>query len=64
MIHFDPSKILIPVDFSETSLLAIKHGAFTAQLTQGSVYLLHVINIQYVNLLNKKIRYVSIQIYS
>ena len=47
MIHFDPSKILIPVDFSETSLLAIKHGAFTAQLTQGSVYLLHVINIQY-----------------
>lgn len=47
MIHFDSSKILIPVDFSETSMLAIKHGAFTAQLTQGSVYLLHVINIQY-----------------
>jgi len=47
MIHFDSSKILIPVDFSETSSLAIKHGAFTAQLTQGSVYLLHVINIQY-----------------
>ena len=47
MIHFDSSKILIPVDFSETSLLAIKHGAFTAQLTQGKVYLLHVINIQY-----------------
>ncbi|MDO8999104.1 MAG: universal stress protein [Bacteroidota bacterium] len=47
MIHFNSSKILIPVDFSETSLLAIKHGAFTAQLTQGNVYLLHVINILY-----------------
>ena len=47
MIHFNSSKILIPVDFSETSMLAIKHGAFTAQLTQGKVYLLHVINILY-----------------
>jgi nucleotide-binding universal stress UspA family protein len=47
MIHFDSSKILIPVDFSETSMLAIKHGAFTAQLTLGKVYLLHVINIQF-----------------
>ena len=47
MIHFNSSKILIPVDFSDTSLLAIKHGAFTAQLTKGSVCLLHVINIHY-----------------
>ncbi len=47
MIHFNSSKILIPVDFSDTSLLAIKHGAFTAQLTKGNVYLLHVINIHY-----------------
>ncbi len=47
MIHFNSSKILIPVDFSETSLLAIKHGAFTAQLTKGHVYLLHVVNAQY-----------------
>ncbi len=47
MIHFNTSKILIPVDFSDTSMLAIKHGAFTAQLTQGNVYLLHVINIQF-----------------
>lgn len=47
MIHFKPSKILIPVDFSSTSLLAIKHGAFTAQLTKCDVYLLHVINSQY-----------------
>lgn len=47
MIHFHSSKILIPVDFSDTSLLAIKHGAFIAQLTKGDVFLLHVINAQY-----------------
>lgn len=43
MIHFNMSKILIPIDFSETSLLAIKHGAFTAQLTKSTVYLMHSI---------------------
>jgi nucleotide-binding universal stress UspA family protein len=47
MIQFHSSKILIPVDFSETSQLAIRHGAFTAQLTKGDVYLLHVVNAQY-----------------
>ncbi|MBK7669302.1 MAG: universal stress protein [Sphingobacteriaceae bacterium] len=47
MIHFNSNKILIPVDFSETSLLAIKHGAFLAKYTKGDVYLLHVINKQY-----------------
>lgn len=47
MIQFNSSKILIPVDFSDTSLLAIKHGAFTAQLTKGDVYLLHVVNTHY-----------------
>lgn len=49
MIHFKSSKILIPVDFSETSLLAIKHGAFLAKYTKGDLYLLHVINKQYEN---------------
>lgn len=49
MIHFNCSKILIPVDFSETSLLAIKHGVFIAQLTKADVYLLHVINTNYVS---------------
>jgi len=44
MIHFHSSKILIPVDFSETSLLAIKHGAFIAQFTKSELYLLHVVN--------------------
>ncbi len=47
MIHFNSSKILIPVDFSDTSLLAIKHGAFLAKYTKGDVYLLHVISKQY-----------------
>lgn len=47
MIHFHSNKILIPVDFSDTSLLAIKHGAFLAKYTKGDVYLLHVINKQY-----------------
>lgn len=47
MIHFNSNKILIPVDFSDTSLLAIKHGAFLAKYTKGDVYLLHVINKQY-----------------
>jgi nucleotide-binding universal stress UspA family protein len=50
MIHFHSSKILIPIDFSDTSLLAVKHAAFTAQLTKGDVYLLHVINSQYARL--------------
>lgn len=36
------NKILIPVDFSKTSLYAVKHAAFTAKLTKGEVVLLHV----------------------
>jgi nucleotide-binding universal stress UspA family protein len=36
------NKILIPVDFSKTSLYAIKYAAFTAKLTKGEVILLHV----------------------
>lgn len=44
MIKFKHSTVLIPVDFSETSLLAIKHGAFFAQLTKANLHLLHIIN--------------------
>lgn len=44
MITLDTKKIIITTDFSETSLLAIKHGAFLAQYTKGEVYLLHVIS--------------------
>ncbi len=43
MIHLSTKTIIIPTDFSETSLLAIKHGAFLAQYTKGDVYLVHVI---------------------
>lgn len=49
MIRFNSSKILIPVDFSETSLLAIKHGAFIAQLNKSELYLLHVVNAPFIS---------------
>lgn len=42
MKNFKIEKILIPIDFSETSLLAIEHGAFTAQLNKAELVLLHV----------------------
>ncbi len=47
MIHFTPEKILIPVDFSETSLLAIKHGVFIARYAKAELHLLHVVNLHY-----------------
>lgn len=43
MIHLKTNKIIITTDFSETSFLAIKHGAFLAQFTKGEVYLVHII---------------------
>ncbi|MCD6067483.1 MAG: hypothetical protein K0S33_2309 [Bacteroidetes bacterium] len=42
MIKFNASKIVIPVDFSKTSLKAIKHGAFIARLNKGELILLNV----------------------
>ncbi len=42
MTEFNPSKILIPTDFSEISLLAIKHGGFLAKETNEELILLHV----------------------
>jgi nucleotide-binding universal stress UspA family protein len=49
MIHFTHSKVLIPVDFSETSLLAIRHAAYIAQATNAHLYLLHVVNSHYMS---------------
>src|SRR5688500_6953991 len=49
MIHFTSSKILIPVDFSETSMLAIRHGAHIAQATHAHLYLLHVVNTHFMS---------------
>ena len=43
MIHLKTNKIIITTDFSETSYLAIKHGAFLAQYTKGEIYLVHII---------------------
>jgi hypothetical protein len=34
MIHLNTKKIIITTDFSETSLLAIKHGGFLAQFKE------------------------------
>lgn len=39
------NRILIPVDFSETGLLALKHGAFMARLFKADLYLLFVVEI-------------------
>jgi len=43
MKTFNPKKILIPIDFSETSFIAIGHGAVTAQLFNAELILLHVV---------------------
>src|SRR5687767_3010573 len=40
---FNIKKILIPLDFSETALLALEHGAYMASLFKAKVTLLHVI---------------------
>jgi nucleotide-binding universal stress UspA family protein len=49
MKKFDLQKILIPIDFSETSLIAIEHGAFTAQLFKAELVLLHVVEKHWEN---------------
>lgn len=42
MININTKRILIPIDFSKTSLRAIRHGAFLAKRTKGELILLHV----------------------
>jgi nucleotide-binding universal stress UspA family protein len=42
MINIQTNKILIPTDFSDTSLRAVKHGALLARKSKGEVILLHV----------------------
>lgn len=42
MIKLNPSKIVIPVDFSKTALKAIKHAAYIASLNKGEIILLNV----------------------
>ncbi len=43
MEPFKIEKILIPIDFSETSMLAVEHAAYTAQLFKAELVLLHVV---------------------
>jgi nucleotide-binding universal stress UspA family protein len=39
-------KILVPVDFSETGMLAFEHASFMARLAKADLLLLHVLPIQ------------------
>ncbi len=43
MINLNTKKIVIPIDFSETSFRAIKHGAFLAKRRKGDVILVYVL---------------------
>ena len=43
MRNFNIKKILIPLDFSDTSLLALEHGAYMASLFKADIILLHVV---------------------
>ncbi len=43
MESFKIKKILIPIDFSDTSLLAFDHAVYTAQLFNAELVLLHVV---------------------
>ncbi|MFL5752641.1 MAG: universal stress protein [Bacteroidia bacterium] len=43
MIQLRTNKILIPMDFSETAQLAIKHGAYLAKFFKGELIITHVI---------------------
>lgn len=43
MANLNTKKILVPLDFSETSMNAVRHACFLAQLTKGDVLLTHII---------------------
>jgi nucleotide-binding universal stress UspA family protein len=43
MLKLNTKRILVPVDFSETSTFAIRHACFLARITRGEVLLLHII---------------------
>ena len=47
MMHFSCKTVLIPIDFSETSMLAVRHAAFLAQYQKSTLYVLHVINVNF-----------------
>lgn len=39
-------KILVPIDFSETGMLALEHASFMARLAKADLLLLHVLPVQ------------------
>jgi nucleotide-binding universal stress UspA family protein len=43
MLKLNTKRILVPIDFSETSQLAIRHACFLAKINRGEVLLLHVV---------------------
>ena len=45
MKPFKINRILIPVDFSETGLLALEHATFMARLFKADLFLLHVVEV-------------------
>ncbi len=49
MKSFKIEKILIPIDFSETSMLAFEHAVYTAKLFHAELVLLHVVEKHWEN---------------
>jgi nucleotide-binding universal stress UspA family protein len=45
MKTFQVKRILIPTDFSKTSLLALEHAAFMARLFKADIYLFHALEM-------------------
>ena len=43
MTKLNTEKILVPIDFSDTSMYAVRHACFLAQLRKGEVILTHII---------------------
>ncbi|HTF04638.1 MAG TPA: universal stress protein, partial [Bacteroidia bacterium] len=44
-MHLQLRKILVPVDFSETGMLALEHASFMARLAKADLLLLHVLPV-------------------
>ncbi len=40
--HYDIKKILVPIDFSETGLLALEHAGFLARLNKAELLMIHI----------------------
>jgi nucleotide-binding universal stress UspA family protein len=45
-MNLNLKKILVPIDFSETGMLALEHASFMARLAKADLLLLHVLPVQ------------------